>query len=79
MRPCLNIIGVHPDLITLLKRIDKGFERKLLKVLIRGNRISKGQTLVFLSFSILLSVSDGETERKEHLLVTDKIMLEGSG
>jgi len=48
-----------------LKRTDKGFERKSLKALIRGNGISKGRKLVFLSFPILLSISDGEMEGKK--------------
>jgi hypothetical protein len=47
-----------------LKITDKGFERKSLKELIRGDRISKGQTLVFHSFLILLLISDGDMEGK---------------
>ena len=65
MKPCSQIVGFCPDLVILLNRTDKGLGRKTPKALIRGNGISKGQTLVFLSLSILLSNSDGETVGKK--------------
>ena len=64
MKPCFQICGYWPDSTISLKITDKGFERKSLKALIRGNGISKGQTLVFRSFPILLSISDGDMEGK---------------
>jgi len=48
-----------------LKRTVEGFERKSLKARIKGNVISKGQTLVFLGFPILLLILDKEIEGKE--------------
>ena len=65
MKPCFQIVGICPDLVISLNRTDKGLDRKSPKALIRGNGISKGQTLVFLSLSILLSISDGETVREK--------------
>ena len=61
MKPYFQIVGICPDLVISLNRTDKGLARKSPKALIGGNGISKGQTRVFLSLSILLSISDGET------------------
>ena len=52
-------------MVISLNRKDKGLERKSPNALIGGNGISIGRTLVFLSFSILLSIPDGETVGKE--------------
>ena len=52
-------------MVNLLNRNDKGLERKSPKALIKGSKIFKGPTLVFVSFTILPSVSDGETVGKE--------------
>jgi len=55
-------------LVISLNRTDKGLERKSLKTLISGDGITKlfpKYPLAFLSFSILLSLSDGETVGKE--------------
>jgi len=65
MKPCFYVCGKFPDSVISLKRTGKGFKRKSLKALIRGKGISKGRTLVFLSFPIFLSISDGKIEGKE--------------
>ena len=65
MKPSFQIVAICPNLVLSLNRTDKGLDRKSPKALIRGNGISKGQTLVFLSLSILLSISDGETVGKK--------------
>ena len=54
-----------PRFSNLIKKDRQGPWKKSLKALIRGNGISKGRTLIFLSFPILLSISDGETEGRE--------------
>ena len=64
MKPCFQIVGICPDLVISLNGTDKGLERKSPKAQIRENGISKGQILVFLSLSILLSILDRETVGK---------------
>ena len=56
MKPYFQICGCWPDSGISLKITNKGFEKKSLKALIRGNGISKGQTLVFPSFPIFILI-----------------------
>ena len=55
-------------LSNLIEITDKDVERKSLKALMRGNGISKGQTIIFCSFPIFLSIGDGDIEGKANIL-----------
>ena len=68
MKPCFRICGDWPNSVILLQITDKDAERKSLKALIRGNGISKGQTIIFCSFPIFLSIGDGDIEGKADIL-----------